>query len=542
MSVAPIVAEQKCRAEKEPGSNTKGMYVASRYDRSVFSSWPRSSIVDPPSVCARDSVLFLLLSLSEHISDRRGWRLTRPPLLIASVDSCLQSLVETSGRTMNSQDGTELGSSSVSNAHEMTGTQLQQSLHDAILLDAFRQSIGSALQLIPVAEKTSYVHALMVAPQVVASETEPLWFVRGSMTDPTGALSAAYRLIAYWRERQRLFGDRVHQQVSNPETLVPQEQAILETGFARVYPNIQQASAALMIDTAKLGLFHTDSDAVLRVLYHVIAAENSMYGPRGVDLTVLYLMRCAPGGNSPSIKNLGQYFGVLPARLERFHLLMCAPQETRAIHAITSVPQLMQELGQDVSARILVHWANDDAEFGSHLEGVGVPRSAIPSSLGGDRETTEDQEKPAASVNVAMSNRASRAKSDDDDLDDLERLRGPAAAHVPAAAEQPGEDHQTFIRKRNALYSRRLYHKRKIEMEVLEDRKAALIRERDSLIQANSALDKLLRDGKAVARRFASAESVGESTPSGSNSAGSTTPTSDGDSPHRGARSPSQGE
>lgn len=86
---------------------------------------------------------------------------------------------------------------------------------------------------------------------------------------------------------------------------------------------------------------------------------------------------------------------------------------------------------------------------------------------------TEGDKKPAAKK---------RARSDESD----------------AGKDETADEKIAFIRERNALYSRRLYHKRKIELEVLENETLKLQKEQAALQQECARLMGLTRRAEQV--------------------------------------------
>ena len=67
------------------------------------------------------------------------------------------------------------------------------------------QELANAIEMLPETAKAAYLHALVVSPDVVERETNPLDFLRLEDWDPW---KAATRLTSYWSMRSRVFGEK----------------------------------------------------------------------------------------------------------------------------------------------------------------------------------------------------------------------------------------------------------------------------------------------------------------------------------------------
>ena len=74
-------------------------------------------------------------------------------------------------------------------------------------IDSFRAHtiLNEAIQLIPDVEKAAYKEALERVSHLVMTESDPLCFLH---RENFNVWNAAVRLVTYWEERRKIFGDR----------------------------------------------------------------------------------------------------------------------------------------------------------------------------------------------------------------------------------------------------------------------------------------------------------------------------------------------
>ena len=72
-------------------------------------------------------------------------------------------------------------------------------------LDQARQQLKEAIDVMPETDKRDYVEAMKLAPHLVETESDPVRFLR---FEKFNAWAAAQRLVAYWKARTEIFGER----------------------------------------------------------------------------------------------------------------------------------------------------------------------------------------------------------------------------------------------------------------------------------------------------------------------------------------------
>lgn len=133
--------------------------------------------------------------------------------------------------------------------------------------------------------------------------------------------------------------------------------------------------------------------------------------------------------------------------------------------------------------------------------------------------SSSDDAKPPAKTAAASNDDKVENRSDNDQGEQISEkpaaindflTRLSEAAHAASATNQPTSVEQAAIRQRNALYSRRLYHKRKIELEVLQERSKRLQTEQEALMMQNQTLTDAVNRAEEMARRVEAGEHIPE--------------------------------
>lgn len=136
-------------------------------------------------------------------------------------------------------------------------------------IDSFRAHaiLNEAIQLIPDVEKAAYKEALERVSHLVMTESDPLCFLH---RENFNAWNAAVRLVTYWEERRKIFGDRAFL----PLTLVG-DSALSEEAIQLVrswnhnllIPNDSSGRSVTCLDVIK-NPSDVQFDAVLQVQFY----------------------------------------------------------------------------------------------------------------------------------------------------------------------------------------------------------------------------------------------------------------------------------
>lgn len=141
-------------------------------------------------------------------------------------------------------------------------------------LEQMRIWIDSVIDESP--EKKAYLEACSRAPELVATESDPLKFLRCCQFDPE---SASKRLLEYWKVRRELFG---HDRAFLPMTLdqaMEADRAALEKAVVHVLPDDKYGRPVLFWDRIRSNksVIHRDEvDRIHFYMLHVMTKRKSV--------------------------------------------------------------------------------------------------------------------------------------------------------------------------------------------------------------------------------------------------------------------------
>ena len=371
-------------------------------------------------------------------------------------------------------------------------------------------TFSTAIESIPENEKREYQRAKEIVPHLVRSETPILWFLRTKDYDP---LAAAKQLITFWRHRKERFGERylLPMMQTGHGALDANDMELLRTG-ALLIAFTERGQPIILTDYSRATKFF--SEAVKRGIDAALAIERIAMYLTVVNGEVLSSSRdvilfhpiapLPPSANRPAMEFRPKLWDMLrdsfPVKIRR------------------SIVGQAYEESQEMLLDFIRYQTASVVAFNSRLRPVeihepsvrqtvqailrhGIPRRTLPISLGGDfdyptqvaewvrmRSSIEDflgaaaHPVPNAIPQDIILNAAGARRDANNYL--VKRKRDEQGAVL--------ESEEDFHRKRSALYSRRLYHKRKLEITVLQTKVESLQNQKSALQQDNERLETLV--------------------------------------------------
>lgn len=101
-------------------------------------------------------------------------------------------------------------------------------------------ALKEALEQLPQEMKAALVEAVRKCPDLVATESDPILFLR---REEFNVWAAAFRLALYWKMRKECFGERAFLAITVTDgtcALSAEDISLLRTGFRVVLPDDQQ--------------------------------------------------------------------------------------------------------------------------------------------------------------------------------------------------------------------------------------------------------------------------------------------------------------
>lgn len=393
--------------------------------------------------------------------------------------------------------------------------------------------VMTALESLPKKERRAFQTALDVVPALVQAETPVLDFLR---TENMNAAAAARRLAAYWHYRKQLFVERWLLPMNQTGTgaLSAREIELLRTGYQAVFPRGGPGGGLLVVvDFARIGeknekLF--DPICNIRVTFYLCTVlTDAITQQHGA--TCVYIVRSGqlpPVDTNPEgwkilhqslpvrIKQMivarafveGKegilnYLAYQRARVQQFRSGI-QPEQLIA-DSLQGTLALLQDKGVD--RRHLPRCVGGDWDFGQFLQWVRarICVEDVMSSAPLKRNSLGGMIMPGTLPSIQM---ASSSSSDTSNTSAIVLHNGApktlakkrAARNKKTPINDISQPEQERQRKLNALYSRRAYHKRKLEMVAIQEQINALETHKKILQTENRKLEALVEKAQELVK------------------------------------------
>lgn len=377
-------------------------------------------------------------------------------------------------------------------------------------LSIHRLRPSTVLEETPVSEKREYQHAKEVVPHIVATETSLVYFLR---VENFNAINAARRLLFYWKWRKESFGERWLLPMTQTGTgaLNRLDILLLRTGFCFAVP-AANGGRAFIINFAKAKSFfvecaaqgYNSAEYVARIAIYTVTVQADELS-RAKDVLLFHPLSAQDQTEVPEFR--APLWDMIRRALPVVF--------TRAVvaQAHEEGKQSLLDFVRFGVAKVVefntgfkpteVH-ADSVARTVGLLEQNGMVRDSIPLRLGGSlnydakvaewtrmRVSMEDLMGPIQPVMSAVP---------------CETIVNAAGARRKANflikrkrdAPDGAVTEEAFCKKRNALYSRRMYHKRKLELFSLQEKVKVWESRNQAVQEDNQRLESLLLRAKAL--------------------------------------------
>jgi len=241
--------------------------------------------------------------------------------------------------------------------------------------------LNKAIANIPDHEKKTYVKAMTLAPHIVETESNPTWFLEYDRFDFD---AAAQRLVAYWEERNKAFGDKTFlplATLTNVNAYDDETKRALREGVMVVLPNDSCGRTVSFCDSNKI--YEKPYDARVQLMFYIytMAMQNHRSREEGFILVIL----TSELGSFPrrsDVIRIGRR--VMPMRVYSVHLLSTGKERLeRNVDGPVSLPVLRFITGE----RTYIHLAKAPGEYASKLVPYGFAKNRLPKIIGGSWNT-----------------------------------------------------------------------------------------------------------------------------------------------------------
>jgi len=250
-------------------------------------------------------------------------------------------------------------------------------------LSRSRANLNEAIKVLPEVQKAAYLEALKRAPHLVETESNPSCFLQ---RENFNYWAAAARIVAYWEERKKGFGDRAFLPLTlvGDSALSPEAIRALREGVLLLLPNDSEGRSVVCYDQAKFYELCPDkedrsADVVqvqivfyqyFMIMRHSVAYHNSV----APELGHVLLVKKSPTSHSRRAK-MASYLHrtAMPVPIHSVHFLTAEPIN----------PILLQCWKWKTGQKLHVHICPTPQDRARKLEPFGFTKYTLPRILGG---------------------------------------------------------------------------------------------------------------------------------------------------------------
>jgi len=346
------------------------------------------------------------------------------------------------------------------------------------------RQLDESISLIAHDDKKDYLEAYRLAPTLVATESNPIDFLKVESMNPW---NAATRLTLYWKYRREAFLDRWLLPLNlSGEGAPSQDDIALIKQDVIMLQKLPGNATLVYVDWARGGPNqHELSHSRASFFWSTFVQGGEIYLIQSLITPKLLARRRKKGRSYEIIRE------ALPFRVKKVFILTrhSSDLSDSIIYTSISMLKMLLEFFLGDSPEMISDTKKKEAL--EKFKAYGVPEVYVPSFLGGKWDIPEKDD-------VATTT-ASSISSVKLPVGQRKRGRPPKVVSAECAEEMKAQcdgDENEFIKKRNALYSRRLYHKKKKEKGELRETIQGLTDANKKLRQENTWLEGLIAEAE----------------------------------------------
>lgn len=354
--------------------------------------------------------------------------------------------------------------------------------------------------------KREYEEAQEVMPSLVATETPYIPFLRAEDFQPH---PAARRLALYWKWRKTFFKERwlLPMTQTGRGCLNPADIALLRSGV--IHFQSGDARHVCIIDYAKPaklfpnGIPRDLCDMICRMSMYVVTV-NFCFEPREkCNVTAVFLVTPEERlATPPNREHWVCIHNALPIRVNKLFVPRAYDPNKLELLDFASF-QTSKVAGFNAGFAAKEVQGNSVSETVRNMELAGFMRKYIPVQIGGEWDHSEDV---AKWTRMRLNVEDVMGSAPPTTITTTTLLNNQHAPHEmmaltkprPARGRQNTEDSAAFCRDRRAMYSRRCYHRRKLNILSLQDEVRELRESKNQLQQENNRLQGLLQQARFI--------------------------------------------
>jgi len=248
--------------------------------------------------------------------------------------------------------------------------------------DSFRSrarvSLNEAIGCIPDMEKTAYLEALERAPHLVETESDPFCFLE---RDNYNHWDAAERLVDYWAERKKIFGDRAFFPLTlfGESALSEEVIRVIRSGISLLIPNDNSGRSVMCCHQARLAECPIHVNLQAAFYHHFILMRNAQNRKDGY----VWLINKENNMLDPRRGKLLLEFmrAFMPVKVHSIHVLTTSGSQVN--------PIMFNLWKWYTNKKAYAHTCNTPEECATALRTFGFKKEKLPKVLGGSWETVQ---------------------------------------------------------------------------------------------------------------------------------------------------------
>jgi len=360
-------------------------------------------------------------------------------------------------------------------------------------INALRE-FDKAMEHVPLDKKREYLEALQKVPSLVATESDPLQFIR--YCDYNFWL-AAERMCNYWMYRRELFQQRAHlpMTIDGTGALDDTDVLYLSAGWPALLPKTTCGRYVVLFDPSKQ-LNNVDRNCRRRASFYcanLIAKDERAQTPKGVVFLVnLIQPRMHVIDLVFSEKGLSKVDSVFPIRFDA-HFLCKLPKTmrgtirevsgglvTKQAYIYKLISFCSRPRGQHFQP--VIHYESEDGQFLRALMGLGMRKEDIPKCFGGTWSF--------AQARMWCKNQVKKEKEQRDSRKLRKRKKAEGNDNCGGGSKWTTQRQRTI----NAIHSRKKRERRRQEEEMVKQESKKLAKTNAYLKEENCRLQALLEE------------------------------------------------
>ena len=234
--------------------------------------------------------------------------------------------------------------------------------------------IESIIRSMPASKTDAFFEAQRVIPHLVATETDPVKYLRRFDRNPE---AAAKHIVWYWDMRRETFGERWFRPMisTSDGILTERDREHMRTGLLVVLPNDSHGRTVLCWDTSR----RLEHDPVVRqrIIFYAmqVASENELSQTEGLICICVFLdeQKYDEYSNETTFATMA----ALAVKIHCCHLVDLAPSK----NSVTKFEQTFESVLHEFPTPI--HRYPRKRDYVSALAAFGLSRQGLPRCVGG---------------------------------------------------------------------------------------------------------------------------------------------------------------